>query len=155
MVRQEQEVAGPGGEARQLAALAGQASAVQQRAQQLLAAARQKAAETLRFLGEGVPAEPGFSASEPRRMLMDVRDFFALLHKAHADGERMEVCVATLAAQRAEEEAEAEAARQAAAEAAAAQAAAAQAAADDMEVVAPQTTVEACTVEAPEAEAAR
>lgn len=154
MVRREQELAGPGGEARQLGALAGQASAVQQRGQQLLAAARHKAADTLRFLGEDVPGEPGFSASEPRRMLTDVRDFFALLHKAHADGKRMEVCVATLAAQRAEEEAEAEAARRAAAEAAVAEAAAAEAATDDAEAHAVEVAAEPLADEGAEAEAA-
>lgn len=129
MVRREAAATGCSGESRQLSALAGQASAVQQRAQAMLASARHKAAETLRFLGEEVLAEPAFSSSEPRRMLTDVRDFFALLHKAHADGERMAVCVATLEAQRAEEEAEAEAARLAAEEAAAAAAAAEEAAA--------------------------
>ncbi|KAL4422750.1 hypothetical protein ABPG75_008947 [Micractinium tetrahymenae] len=150
MVRREQEAAGPGGEARQLGALAGQASAVQQRGQQLLAAARQKAADALRFLGEDVPGEPGLSATEPRRMLSDMRDFFALLHKAHADGERMEVCVGTLAVQRAEEEAEAAAARQAAAEAAAAEAEgqAAEAAAEAHEAEAVAAGAEAQAAEA-------
>lgn len=143
MVRREQELAGPGGEARQLCALAGQAGAVQQRGQQLLAAARRKAGETLRFLGEDVPGEPGFSACEPRRMLTDMRDFFALLHRAHADGGRMDVCLATLAAQRAEEE-EAEAARKAAAAEAAAEAATDQRTANDAEVLAAETVAEAC-----------
>ncbi|PSC73080.1 formin 5 isoform B [Micractinium conductrix] len=111
LVRREAAAAGSGGITRQLGALAGQAGAVQQRATALLAAARRKAADTLRYLGEEAPPEPGFSAAEPRRMLSDVRDFFALTHRAHADGGRMAVVLATLAAQRAEEEAAAEAAR--------------------------------------------
>lgn len=106
MVRQEQRAA-RGGEQRQLAALAGQASALVQRAQQLLAAARQKAADTLRFLGEDVAAEPALSTAEPRRMLGDLADFFALLHRAaHADAERLTVVLDTMQRQRDEEEAE-------------------------------------------------
>ncbi|KAI3430465.1 hypothetical protein D9Q98_005060 [Chlorella vulgaris] len=118
MVRREQAAA-HGGEQRQLAALAGQAGALMQRAAQLLATARQKAGNTLRYLGDEVAAEPAFSATEPRRMLSDVGDFLALLHKAHADGGRMEVCIETLRQQR-------EAEQRAAAEAAAAEAAAKQ-----------------------------
>lgn len=116
MVRAEQEAAGAGGERRQLGALAGQASALLQRAQQLLAAAKAKAAATLRFLGEDTPAEPAFSQQEPRRMLTDLSDFFTLLARAHGDGERMAVCLATLAQQREEEEAERRARLEAAAE---------------------------------------
>ena len=95
-VQREQEAAASGGERRQLAALAGQAGALVQRAQLLLAAAKDKAAATLRFLGEDVPAEPAFSQAEPKRMLTDLADFFGLLWRAHADGERMAVCLATL-----------------------------------------------------------
>lgn len=50
LVRREAAAAGSGGITRQLGALAGQAGAVQQRATALLAAARRKAADTLRYL---------------------------------------------------------------------------------------------------------
>lgn len=115
MVRREQEAAGGGGEARQLGALAGQADALVQRGRLLLGAARDKAAATLRFLGEEVPGEPALSQAEPRRMLSDLSDFFALLHRARADAGRMAVCLATLEAQRREEEEERAAAAAAAA----------------------------------------
>ena len=95
-MRREQEAAACSGERRQLGALAGQAGALVQRAQLLLTAAKDKAAATLKFLGEDVPAEPALSQVEPKRMLTDLSDFFALLWRAHADGERMAVCLATL-----------------------------------------------------------
>lgn len=107
MVKREQEAAGGGGERRQLAALAGQVHGLMQGAQAMLASCRSKAAATLRFLGEEAPAEPAFSTGEPRRMLSDLADFFALLHRATADSERMAVCLATLRGQREEEEREA------------------------------------------------
>lgn len=129
MVQREQQAATCSGERRQLGALAGQANTLVQRAQLMLSGARDKAAAALRFLGEEVPAEPAFSQAEPRRMLTDLADFFGLLHRAHADAERMAVCLATLQQQRQEEEAERQArkaAREAAAEAAAAEHAAAE-----------------------------
>ncbi len=96
LVLREQEAAACSGERRQLAALAGQAGALVQRAQMMLAAAKDKAAATLKFLGEDVPPEPALSQVEPKRMLTDLSDFFALLWRAHADGERMAVCLGTL-----------------------------------------------------------
>lgn len=107
MVKREQEAVGGGGERRQLAALAGQAHGLMQGAQAMLASCRSKAAATLRFLGEEVPAEPALSQAEPRRMLTDLADFLALLHRATADSDRMAVCLATLRGQREEEEREA------------------------------------------------
>lgn len=95
-MRREQEAAACSGERRQLGALAGQAGALVQRAQLMLGAAKDKAAATLKFLGEDVPPEPALSQVEPKRMLTDLSDFFALLWRAHADGERMAVCLATL-----------------------------------------------------------
>lgn len=144
MVRQEQAAA-HGGEQRQLAALAGQAGALVQRAAQLLATAKQKAGNTLRYLGDEVAAEPGFCATEPRRMLSDVGDFLALLHKAHADGGRMEVCIETLRQQRESEQ-------RAAAEAAAAAAAAKQEAEEATEAAEKQETAEGASDAAEAAE---
>jgi hypothetical protein len=144
MVRQEQAAA-HGGEQRQLAALAGQAGALVQRAAQLLATAKQKAGNTLRYLGDEVAAEPGFCATEPRRMLSDVGDFLALLHKAHADGGRMEVCIETLRQQRESEQ-------RAAAEAAAAAAAAKQEAEEATEAAEKQATAEGASDAAEAAE---
>jgi hypothetical protein len=113
MVRRE-AAAAAGGEARQLAGLAGQASTLLQRGAALMAAARAKAADTLRFLGEDVQAEPALSANEPRRMLGDLTAFLAELHRAHADSARMAVVLEVMERQQREEAAAAaaEAARQ-------------------------------------------
>ena len=84
------------GEQRQLAELAGAAGALLQRGQQLLATARQKARDALRYFGEEVPAETAFSSMEPRRLLGEVADFLSMLHRAHGDSQRMAVCLAAL-----------------------------------------------------------
>jgi hypothetical protein len=103
LVQQEQQAAATAsaggcsdGEQRQLEELAGAAGALLQRGQQLLAAARQKARDALRYFGEDVPGEPAFSSTEPRRLLGEASDFLSLLHGAHGDSRRMAVCLAAL-----------------------------------------------------------
>jgi hypothetical protein len=102
-VQQEQQAAAAAaaggstsGEQRQLAELAGAAGALLQRGQQLLATARQKARDALRYFGEEVPAETAFSSMEPRRLLGEAADFLSMLHRAHGDSQRMAVCLAAL-----------------------------------------------------------